>query len=914
MADFTESEILGAVAAIFRAQLSPSKTGGTLDTDTEYAQLQEMISLAFLLYPRAIFYLARLVANRLVSKTSQEVALIEDLLVSLRDLGQVGKPFTSTTLLSDANTALLGLDAATSVVNRPEATRFNRIMDKVADELRNNVVSPDGRLVRPREEARDVIRADLERLKDLHEEVLEAVVFLRDLVFTFLALDIPSKVAASALANIRTRLSAFNETLTKASYAENIALSREVLLNTLASKAAVSVIADFSDPSKIKYHGPHNPVPETVNHAGQSGECEPASVFTGRSPWDLPILDTIELAVDGGAAQGVDLKILTGPRLVTRNREDFEVSSKLHVAVEPAGKSFTTYALAAAPDRVMVSIPTRGLSFKDLGAPLSVQLTLVHDGVSWTTHIPSDMDPRVITELMYLQAFPVSGPYYHTSYDFGGTTYYDVLELTGVPILGFDSGAGLGSRHVGDYFWLSNDGGATIQRFEILEVLDATLAVIDPRGETPFPHPLNPAEAYLMGVSDQTLVIADVAPAFSLAIPASVKVDIGPVIKTAEFSAGTKSVADLISDIESEAGVSAPNDIGAQLNWHARALEMNGRLVLVPRSRSNPFLSIASQALRAQDPIGPGVWEEDSAHESLGYSIGQRLDNRFDTNAVLNASDLADLIEQDTVGIVAEAVPETIGEGTNLRTVAGTTSVRDTTVGFAATGAEPGDQIEIEGGVAAGVYRISSVLSTELVLDKNDTFPANEENLNYKILKERVEIKSEATDRTSEVEVVSAPAVFGLTVGKYYGTSTEFQAANGKGDLLEFSLAEEGDVLKLPGRDPIEIESVDGDTLTLAETIPSNTVNSPFVIRTQTGEQYDAMREKLLTFTTSANLLRKNGFDENLDAVDFALTAAIIPGQNFASSRNNARNLLNDLAALLTSFYERTDEHLETLQ
>lgn len=328
----------------------------------------------------------------------------------------------------------------------------------------------------------------------------------------------------------------------------------------------------------------------------------------------------------------------------------------------------------------------------------------------------------------------------------------------------------------------------------------------------------------------------------------------------------------------------------------------------------NPSLTIVPQALRAQDPAAPALWEEDSSHEALGLSLGQVLDTKFDTGAVVPAGDVADLVTHDAAGVTTEVVPEVIGEGLNLRTVAGTTTVRDTTVGFGATGAEPGDQIEIEGGVASGTYRITSVLSTELVLEKATTFPGNEDGLSYKIIKERLKISSESTDRTTSIEVVSAPATLGLTPGKYYGTSTEFQASNGRGELLEFSLAEVGDVLKLPGRDPIEIESVDGDTLTLAETIPSNTTRSPFVIRTQTGEQYDAMREKLVTFTSSANLLRKNGFDENLDAIDFALTSAIIPGQNFASSRNNAKNLLNDLAVLLTSSYERTDEHLETLQ
>ena len=157
-ADYTNAEILNELSRIFRAGIEPGREGGTANTQVEYQQLLDSASLTFLLQNDAIFYLARLARNNLNALVVQEIRIVEDILLALDHLGQIGQPVRDTTILSNANTALLSLDAAGSVKDRPEAARFSIQMDRFAALNRGNIVSSGvNELVRPKEEARGII-------------------------------------------------------------------------------------------------------------------------------------------------------------------------------------------------------------------------------------------------------------------------------------------------------------------------------------------------------------------------------------------------------------------------------------------------------------------------------------------------------------------------------------------------------------------------------------------------------------------------------------------------------------------------------------------------------------------------------------------------------------------------------------
>jgi len=52
-----------------------------------------------------------------------------------------------------------------------------------------------------------------------------------------------------------------------------------------------------------------------------------------------------------------------------------------------------------------------------------------------------------------------------------------------------------------------------------------------------------------------------------------------------------------------------------------------------------------------------------------------------------------------------------------------------------------------------------------------------------------------------------------------------------------------------------------------------------------------------------------NKFDEGVEAIDNAVTTAVLPGQNFIASRNQAKRVVASLLSILSNQYLRGDEY-----
>jgi len=895
MADFNDSEILTEVSKIFRASLEPGREGGTLNTQVEYQQLLEMASTTFLLNNDAIFYLGRIVANRLQFLVSREVAFIEDMLVALDDLGQIGTAVEDTVTLSNAQTALLSLDAAGTVQNRPETDRFTNLMDTFAGQLRNNVVSRrTNALVRPREDARNVLRTDLTRLQSIHNRVLTAVFALRDLLDNFNDLDIPSKAAATAFSRIRDNLEGLQSDIETQSATNNIATSRSKLLTTLSSKAAVNVVALFTDPRELKFRSPPNPIPFSVTHFGQvTGDGDPASVLTSAGPWAIPISDPISLSVNGGGSQAIDVDEAVGSVINGRAEETFEITAgvrQLSVILDPEVKSSTiTVADTTQPE---IS-DLQGLGYKHLGG------SVVFPDSS--TANSTDFFPRVLTEISgNLQTATVTSVTPQPG---------DLYEVTANLAAGLEA-AGLLSHHIGGYLRIGTD------RWEIIEISSAgptpaifTVAV--PAGVTApsvaggFIHSWSPS------VASQEITIA---PALMANLIGD-RVEIGPVVKNAQLPLGAaETVADLVTAIEAEAsGLNAVAAPGVNLHRHVRAEPVKNdptRISLAARTAQDPYIQIASAILNVQSPTADAPIVEDSAHVTLGFNEGE-----LDTTNILTPAELAAAINESGVAVTGEVVTTDLLEGASLKTLQNTKDVEDTSVDFLAAGVGVGDQIEVRGGgIIAGTFQITVVTANTLTLDRPDDFLTTEPNLTYSIFREQVRISTVKTDRGSSLEVLSGPPEFDLPSGVQYGSITQFEAADRLGNLLSFDGVVAGDLLRLVGSQELFTVAENlGTTLVLEQGLPSNIESRGFEIRSTASREYTELEATLQTFTTSRNLLGRNNYDENLDFVDVSLTTALLPGQNFASSRNQARRALTDLLEILTSNPQRTAEYTATV-
>lgn len=889
MGDYSRSELLNEVSQLFRAGLDPGREGGTLNTATEYQQLLELVSTTFLFYQDSIFYVARLAANRLASKLRQEVAILEDLLVLLEDLGSIGTPVRDTATLSNARTAALALDAATSVTGRPETARFTRQMDKFSKQLKANVVSQErgNIMVRTREEARNLINSNLTKLTSLHDRLLDEVYALRDVLEEYLELDIPSRVSTNILSSINTRLQESIELIEDSSDVDNLAVNRELFLQSLANKVGVKLLSTFTDPTGLKYRTPTRPIPSTLTHSGSVvGTGTAASATTSQGPWSLPISAPLELKVSGGSTVTIDLDEIQGSVLNGRNSALFVVttdSQYLHVCVDP--NSYAGTVSSATIGDVTLNEFVK-LGFKHLGCPVFLP--------NQSPGTLSDLYPRFIADMRQLQTLEAGWI----------TVTGSTLECN--TFTGLDEVAtGFAAGHVGAYVADSLGG-----RYEILQVTAWNTVIVDFRGDTPDFS----AGGLLFGqfAAETGTTRFFLAPSLATAPSVGDAVEIGAAVKTASLNTGNRSVAQVLSDIEAELGPFDANQVGAKLNWHVVASAQSNasdQLALRPRSKMSPFIRVDARFLRPRDPTAPVAIEEQSAHRVLGY-----LEGELDTADILTPSELASQVSEQT-GLTAEVVTtEVYAGGATILTLPGTKTVRDNYVDFVAVGVQVGDQILLKGlDESTGIFQIESITGVnnrDLTLEMSQDFEGRSTGSAYSIFREQVEISIETANPGSSLEVVSAPAELGLSVGVTYSTLTDFEAADKKGNKMSFSRAVAGDLLKLVGS-PIEytISEVQDTKLVLEEGLPSSTLRIGFEVRSLSAKLYTDMNERLQTYTTSRNLLRKSKFNEGVEAIDNAVTAATLPGRNFIASRNQARRVVAELLSLLTTSTNRDDEY-----
>lgn len=909
MAQYNNSELLNEVARIFRARLDPGREGGTLNTEQEYSQLLEMTATTFLMNQESVFYVGSLAKNRLSSLVKQEVAIVEDMLISLDHLGQIGKPVKDTATLSNAKTALLALDSADSVSGRPELTRFSNLMDKFAAQFRTSLLSRSGDFVRPKESARNILLKNMTKLHKVHAKMLASLTSLRDLMKTYSKVDIPSRVSSTVMTSIRNSLDELILAIESDSDVDNVAKSRDTLLTALASKSAVQVVSDFSDPSGLKVRSPTNPIPSTIKHTGQvTGDGEPASVTSGKGPWPLPISDTLDIKVNGAAAVSIPVNEAVGDTLKGENSGDFVITSateNLHAVVDPNLYKGTVNVGTTTDAELNEFI---ALGYRHLGCPVWFSGM---DGTEYAgTGQPNpDFNARVITEMRLLQTGSISIS--------SSTISPDIYGIFAGAWVGVDEAAsGFKSDHEGMYI----KQGST--RYEILQVINASSAyVLVADGMSP------PAVAP-MELRGQTTVAGgtkfDFLPAMDAAntptgLPppppdtwndARGECSIAPAIKTVKLTTGTRTAAQVVADVVAENGNFSGASVAEEaLNRFAKISVSAGdptKLSIAVRSWTNTFLAVSGTFSQAQSPSAPIVLIENSAHSVLGFSEGLEVPGTGKSPS-LTPEELVGMIKDEIPSSTPEVVEEELYAAESLNTVISTDQVNDPSVDFSSF-AEEGDLVEILTGFHAGLYQIVTVAGSTLNL-RETVFESSESGLKYRVIQQTVKVSS-TSGPGSSIEVEASPAILGFPSGIFYGSIPQFEAVDKLGEKYPFSEVAPGDLLRIAGENQtVEVTGSEGGVLSLAIGLPSNKIGVGFEIQGGSSKSFGEMERGLTTMTESNNLLKKYGFDVDVSAVDNALTSAVLPGQNFASNRNRAKQVLADLLSLLTSNPPRAGEY-----
>ena len=866
MAQYTENEVSNEVARAVRGRITVIRDGGLIDTATTYSQLLEVFSLTLLLNADAVYYLGQLAANRLLSLTNQEINLVEDMLAAVEYLPRVGQPITNTTNLSNAYTSLLSVESDGSVTNRPELAIFNKNLDRFLADLRPNVVS-NGSLARPREEARSIIRDNLERLKTVHSSLLEAISLLKDLITNYKKIDIATKAAATMFENVRDVLRQMQEEIDSSDDPSNLARSKDYALKTLVAKAMVKLVSDFKDPETLKYRSPVKPIPSGLTHTGRViGEGTPPSVETSPGPWALPLSGDLDISVDGGSAQIVTLTDVLGATINGRNSENFEISAD------------TQHLIAMVDDRVnRYSLDFSGTTFVGVTAAHKMGFLALGTSLQLPEMSGTDSYPRFVTNLGVVDSG--TGVLWNAS--------TSVLTVTG---------ASFDSTYEGFVMKL----GFT-QFFEIRRVINSTNIEMDPRTLTPSSGPTVAWE--VQGIYAGQSGALGYLPATS--VNAAGEVVVGPTTKVGVLSTGTRTLAQVVTDLENESP-SLPNYMSAlTMCIKPRVSPADPtKLTLTSRMGTNAKIIIGdTAALALQFGAALPVIFTNSAHEILGFRVGET-----DEDYTLTPSELVNEITGSVTGATAETSEEDVYTG-SATTSLGSGDITGP-VDFAALGVTSGYQVDVIDGVNPGTYLVESVSTSTITLTGVD-FSATEA-VNIRVFAETVLITGDTAVHGSEL-AVSALSDIGVAAATVYAQLPQFEAVTKLGEKLTFSGVVAGDRLKVTGQEEVEISAVDGTVLTLSSPLPSNVANAPFQIRGASEKNFTELAEGLGTVLTSPSLLGNHKFNENLDALDVALTPALAVGQTFVSSLNRARGTLVDLLAALTTSPRREDEYSATV-
>lgn len=1012
MAQYSNREILNELSQVFRGRIDPTRDAGLVDPQQVHAQILEIAAMCFLSNKGAIYYLAKIVRNTLSLITSQEIAILEDMLIAIENLqfsrNVDGSPIGNIgpTDLANADTQLLALDAALSVQNRPELGRFAGAIDKFVSHL-SGAVTNAGNLVLPRGEARAILQRDIQLLKGLHPRLLVQMRRLEGMLDNYISADVPTHVSTNAIANVRTLLQEMSQLVANSGSEENLAHARLLLLRALVLKVAIELLQKFQNPDpeapKLTSDGGGTAAAGVVGgspNASPSGTFKlqptktgamPANVLSLPGPWLLDELSTYNLRVkiDGGAEQLFDLTQINGPGLNGRNaapflntqlipvwpgppsnpddppppdKDKFKPKNNLHITVDPDSYEFDAedwfpggeYDFQVLQDDpfeigqrdffVQVQMqPPRKLGFKHLGCVVFFSVgkdfdlwrmdggfigggeqTQIDDIDEWddpkNDGWPNLFVPRVLTELAEL----VSG----VTLSFVSTNVYDGPPGT------------FQSWYVGFYVRRYTGFAETpptpnqpppgpYERYEIIKVLSSTRAIIDTRGA--FQGAAGTVSIF-GEPNDKTVIqfYPDImAGTDRLKLPESFPrhafVKIAPAVKTARipFGAGANitllinTLSDPLSPLNTTA-VNHPMSHPAYFVKFRPVIGAPDKLAIENRTRFEPQkLQIETKFLNArtdQDPAArnippyPLVKIEDSAHEVLGFSPGQKVDDKLDV--YMDVEELEGLIkatmDQDTT--VVSVVETDILTGT-LSTATGTKTTTDPTVDLQALGVGFGFFLEIKGGDAKGKYIIASSLTNTLTLQRVDNFVGSETELEYRIFTQQLLIASKNEGRGSSVELVEAPTQFGFPTSIQYGETDQVEAVNEDGENLDLSgLGPEdksGDICILT-------VSEDGSTATTCDPV-STGLSTTFSFTGNVEKSYRDMQNRLNALLTSRNLLGKNNFNESVDAIDAAITPLVTPGIALQSNFNQAKTTIASLLSMLTASALRRAAYPSTL-
>lgn len=419
MAGYSDAEVEAAVSRFVQSTIRIEKDAlGPVDIGSKFNEVLQLISSALVYDPNAIFYVIYLATNKLNVIVESALEYIEDVSDAIDEMGYHSKDITRTTLLGDAAAALLTVDQILTDNGAISNRAFTRYQQAVDDFVRVSIepnIKQSGQVVRPPQLARQDVLVTIPNLSTAYTDILDTLAQVRLMLDEFNDLNLGVLSIQNSVQKVRSDLrtlqSQFESTSTTRD--DKIALCREAYLSMAAGKSVLSNFTTVSDPSDPRLISSSTVVAGPAISAGDEGELIPASITGTRSaPWEITgLLDTLEVAADGGAEQAYVFAAPAQPSITAGYRASYDIVSGTNDLLEidgllvtlAAGIGLTASAVATDIDSKTSS--TYDVVAVDIGGSDFIRITKTTPGATEIRMTAENGDPDIIADTYLTTGF-----------------------------------------------------------------------------------------------------------------------------------------------------------------------------------------------------------------------------------------------------------------------------------------------------------------------------------------------------------------------------------------------------------------------------------------------------------------------------------------------------------------------------
>lgn len=393
MANFTQEEINAAVKKYIRTDTRTTRDPlGPRDTDKIFADVMEFVSSGLVFDPNSIFYLIYLVKNRVNQDLNTALALIADLKQAILEVGKYTSKVTSTSLLSDAASALLEADRLLTqkqTIASPQFNRYGEALDQfVGISIAPNIRELTGSypetysVVRPPQAAQEAIKSDIISLRAAHTTILAETEQLSLAFDEFLAQNLPTLAIQTSVQKVQKDLKALQREFDSSTEAEAIGMTRDAYLRIVAGRSVITNLVTTRDPTSYRMQGSVSSS-DRAQVAYPASSSTPGQVITGRSATYhiVPgVSDQLNFKLDGGALVSVTLTPPAPARVLGSNSDQSLFQFTLAKAAELTSSMTGPYTVPVSPGNVF-DIYVDGIGYR-------VDLT---DGVDTAAQVAAEV-------------------------------------------------------------------------------------------------------------------------------------------------------------------------------------------------------------------------------------------------------------------------------------------------------------------------------------------------------------------------------------------------------------------------------------------------------------------------------------------------------------------------------------------